>query len=372
MTEGPIRHPFEPIARQIVEVARFPTDYERGPFRRPVDAQGAHKVVQRCPQLMQSVAELQCDLSWGIDGLFGPIDRAAPIRIAADRDNEWRSVNVLADELSNARDVAIGPSKPVAYGSEVSHVAEFSHRSEVSELMPDRYHHPVTNDRSLSERADELDDTVGADHALVAGIAALNAVPVIGGVVATFISEYVPRRKQARLVGFVQDLGRQFDAEGERIDAEFVRSSEFDRMVEDVLDRVQQVKNEDKLGYWAALLAGVATRDRPAQKDRERMIETLDGVRPSNLRLLHVIATTRQGPPDLYMGGVSHTLKWKMPDVSEEDIRRDWNDLARFDLVQNYPSGMMTAEGAGNLTVRMTDYGRRFVRLLSLEAGAAS
>ena len=69
------------------------------------------------------------------------------------------------------------------------------------------------------------------------------------------------------------------------------------------------------------------------------------------------------------MGGVSHTLKWKMPDVSEDDFRRDWADLARFDLVQSYPSGLMTAEGAGNLTVRQTPYGREFVRLLGLEAG---
>jgi hypothetical protein len=227
----------------------------------------------------------------------------------------------------------------------------------------------MTDDQSLSERADHLDETGPVDHALVVGIAALNAVPVIGGVVATFISEYVPRRKQARLVGFVQDLGRQFEAERERIDDEFVRSTEFDRMVEDVLDRVQQVKNEEKLGYWAALLAGVATTDRPSPSDRERMIETLDGLRASNLRLLHVIATTRQGAPDLYMGGVSHTLKWRMPDVSEDDVRRDWADLARFDLVQSYPTGMMTAEGAGNLSVRQTNYGREFVRLLGLEAG---
>jgi hypothetical protein len=229
----------------------------------------------------------------------------------------------------------------------------------------------MTDEQSFSERADHLDETPAVDHALIAGLAALNAVPVLGGVVATFISEYVPRRKQARLVGFVEDLGREFEAERDRIDAEFVRSSEFDRMVEDVLDRVQQVKNEEKLSYWAALLAGVARTDRPALSDRERMIETLDDLRPSNLRLLHVIATTRQGPPDLYMGGVSHTLKWKMPDVPEDDFRRDWADLAREDLVQSYPSGMMTAEGAGNLAVRLTNYGREFVRLLNLEAGYA-
>lgn len=222
---------------------------------------------------------------------------------------------------------------------------------------------------AFSERADHLNDTPAIDHALVAGIAALNAVPYFGGVIATYISEYVPRRKQARLVEFVQDLGRHAEAERERIDNEFVRTAEFDRMVEDVLDRVQQVKNEDKLRYWAALLAGVATTVRPPASDRERMIETLDGLRPSNLRLLNVIATTHEGDPSLSMGGVMHTLTWKMPDAAEDDLRRDWADLARFDLVQSYPSGTMTAQGAGDLSVRQTRYGREFVRLLDLEAG---
>jgi len=224
-------------------------------------------------------------------------------------------------------------------------------------------------DKTIGERAESLDETPAADHALTVGLAGLNAIPIVGGVVATFISEYVPRRKQARLIGFVQDLGREFEAERERIDADFVRTSEFDRMVEDVLDRVQQVKNEEKLGYWAALLAGVATRGRPPKADRERIIETLDGLRPSHLRLLCVISTTRQARPGFYMGGISNTLEWRIPDIPIDEIRRDWSDLARFDLVQSYPSGTMTAEGAGNLTVRMTDYGRRFVRLLRLEAG---
>jgi hypothetical protein len=226
-------------------------------------------------------------------------------------------------------------------------------------------------EESLSDRDDKLDETPAVEHALSAGIVALTAIPVIGGVMAGFIAEFVPRRKQARLVGFVQDLGHQFEAEQARVDAEFVRSSEFAGMVEDVLERVQQVKNEGKLGYSATLLAGVATTNRPAPTDRERMIETLDGLRPSNLRLLHVIATTREGPPGILMGGVMNTLTWKLPDVSEDDLRRDWSELARHDLVSGYPSGTMTAQGAGDLAARLTNYGRQFVRLLRLEAGYA-
>ena len=47
----------------------------------------------------------------------------------------------------------------------------------------------------FEQRASELKDTPAQDHALVVGMAALEVVPVIGGVVATFISEYVPRKK---------------------------------------------------------------------------------------------------------------------------------------------------------------------------------
>ena len=223
----------------------------------------------------------------------------------------------------------------------------------------------------FEQRARELDGTPARDHALVVGMAALQVVPVVGGVVATFISEYVPRKKQERLVKFVQDLSSEFIAEQERIDSEFVRTKDFERMVEDVLDRVQTVRNENKLGYWAAFLAGVATTDRPNATDRDRMVETLDGLRPEHLRLLHVIASTTEGPPDLYMGGVSATLDWKMPDVPNDEVRRLWGELQRFDVVQGYPSGIMTAQGAGDLTVRLTAYGRQFVRLLRLEAGYA-
>ncbi len=69
------------------------------------------------------------------------------------------------------------------------------------------------------------------------------------------------------------------------------------------------------------------------------------------------------------MGGVSDTLSWKMPEVPNDEARRLWAELGRTGVVQDYPSGMMTKEGAGNLSVRLTPYGREFVRLLRLEAG---
>jgi hypothetical protein len=99
------------------------------------------------------------------------------------------------------------------------------------------------------------------------------------------------------------------------------------------------------------------------------MITALDYLHPDHLRLLYVIATTTEGPPGIVMGGVSATLDWKMPDVPNDQVRRLWAELARAGVVGDYPSGTMTKEGMGNLSVRLTPYGREFIRRLHLEAG---
>ncbi|MBA2717850.1 MAG: hypothetical protein H0U52_01215 [Chloroflexi bacterium] len=183
------------------------------------------------------------------------------------------------------------------------------------------------------------------------------------------ISELVPRRKQERLVNFVKALYEDLEADRARLDEEFVRTADFDRMVEDVIDRVQTVRNEDKLGYWAALLAGLSGSGRPGPSDRDRMINTLDRLSKPHLRLLHVIATTNEPPPGLFAGGVSATLSWKMPDIAEDEARQLWSELTIEGVVDGYPAGTMTAQGAGNLVGRLTDRGREFVRMLRLEAG---
>lgn len=223
----------------------------------------------------------------------------------------------------------------------------------------------MTERDDLTERADALDDTPAADHALAVGLAGLNAIPVLGGVIGTFISEYVPRQKQRRLVSFVQDLAAAFEAEQERIDEQFVRSEEFAGLVEDVIDSAQQRRNEEKHRYYAALVAGSATSARPAEEERDRLLAALDGLRLPPLRLLQVIATTTEPPEGMWAGGVSHVVQGKMS-ISDEDLREQWGELAAANIVGAYPSGTMTAQGAGNLAARLTPFGRRFVDFLDV------
>ena len=76
------------------------------------------------------------------------------------------------------------------------------------------------------------------------------------------------------------------------------------------------------------------------------MIETLDALRPEHLRLLHVIATTNEAPPELLYGSGDVTFAWKMPDVDTGEIHRLWGELSRLGVAGAYPSEILAAQSA--------------------------
>ena len=87
-------------------------------------------------------------------------------------------------------------------------------------------------------------------------------------------------------------------------------------------------------------------------------------MRPRQMRILTVISETTEPRPNLYMGGAMDTLKWKMPDLDDATIREEWNELARLGVVGSFPSGIMTAQGAGNLRGHVSDYGWRYLKAI--------
>ena len=214
------------------------------------------------------------------------------------------------------------------------------------------------------ERSQELDEASPDDTAFSIGLAAMQALP-LGGVIAQILSDAVPRRREQRLVAFVQDLAREWQAKRDQIDDEFVRSEEFDRLAEDVIERVQSVRQEQKHREFAAILTGFATAARPDDRMRGRLLEALEATTPRQMELLRVIATTNEPPPDLYMGSGMATLKWKLPDWPEDEIRDEWSELQRHGLTSGFPGAIMTASGAGNLQAHLTPLGRQFVVLIA-------
>lgn len=225
-------------------------------------------------------------------------------------------------------------------------------------------------DREERDRlAGELDDSDARDHVLALGEAAIDLVPGAGKLIGYVIREHIPRRRRQRVVEFVRQLNDAVAKMEGRLDRDFVRSDEFADLTEDVLESVSRRAADGKRGFYAASLANTAAPSPPGEDERERMLDALEEVRLSHLRLLAIVATTRSLPEgsNLYAGGIEHNIMPRLEGgVSQEQMRADWADLARLGILDSYPSGTMSRQGIEDLTVRMTDFGRRFVNWISL------
>lgn len=227
----------------------------------------------------------------------------------------------------------------------------------------------MSSNQELERRASELEETPGRDHALTVALAGLQILP-LGGVVAQLLNDYVPRKKQDRLVSFVQALAEESLALGDRLDLDFVHAVEFEGMAEEVFDRAQQHKAEQKLAYFAAALAHGAAVERPDERTRERFMDALDQLRGSHLRLL---ASVAQGVPVPKAGpDVVTSSQAAIAAVSSAATRAkvdswdlDWADLARLGIVETLTEAVSDPRVPYDVRAAITPFGREFIRFVT-------
>lgn len=188
--------------------------------------------------------------------------------------------------------------------------------------------------------------------------ALLQLVPYVGGFLAELLGN-IPEQRARRQVEFIGQLAAAVDGVSDRLDQDYVRSDAFADLAEDFMERTQSRREMDKVEYYAAALAHAATAERPQASEMARMVDVLEELRPAHLRLLAVIATTTHGEPQGAMS-VDQVLGTVLPNEPIDRIRMDWGDLARLNVTDGYPSGIMSPGAASDLTVRLTPFGRRF------------
>lgn len=225
-------------------------------------------------------------------------------------------------------------------------------------------------DREERERlAGELEAPSVRDTTLALGEAAVQLFPGIGSAIGTLIGEYIPRRRQQRMAEFVRELNQALGAVQKRVEAAVLTDSAAG-LVEQVLERVVRADADGKRAYYAAAVANTLAAPDLAADQRERMMDALDALRPSHLRLLAVIAENPSPPASFnpMMGGIYNYLEQVLPGIPEDQIKMDWGDLASRNIADTYPSGIMTAQGLQETRGRLKDFGRLFIAWITAPA----
>lgn len=211
----------------------------------------------------------------------------------------------------------------------------------------------------------EFDRTEGVEYLRTGALAVLQAIP-FGGSFAQLLGDTIPSRRQRRYEEFVKAIAHAVEMLEDRIDESRITSDEFADLVEDVEERLQTRRAGELRDFYAAAVANALTPQRPDAAEQERMLATLGTLRPAHMWLLGLIESTTEGPPGHSISGIDQVIEWKAPGVNIDAVKRDWADLARENLVGSYPGGMMTAAGAGNLRVRITPFGLRFLAFVTV------
>jgi hypothetical protein len=135
-------------------------------------------------------------------------------------------------------------------------------------------------------------------------------------------------------------------------------------IVHEILEKGASEKQRQKRAYWASLAAHVAVHESGTAAERRRMVDDLDALRPSHLRLLHVIGTGE--PPVGYGGGGAVPyIAFMMPDMPVELIPLDWTDLVAHGLATGLPAGMTAVTPDWQRVQQsLTVYGRRFIEFV--------
>jgi hypothetical protein len=104
---------------------------------------------------------------------------------------------------------------------------------------------------------DGLNSNSWLDHARTALLAAVQAIPVVGGPLGQLLCDYLPSAKHARCVRFLNELARDFEQIKDQLDQQVAASEDFGLMVEHVIKQVAETSEQAKgklKAYRAVLL----------------------------------------------------------------------------------------------------------------------
>ncbi len=203
-----------------------------------------------------------------------------------------------------------------------------------------------------------------------AALGALGEVPVVGGILAGIVGSFVPDVKVERVIRFAEDLAARVEAVEDKIDHEFVLREEFAAAVEDTLDRITRRRNDQKLQFFAAAIAATMTVDRPAERERERLVDLLDELRPSHLSVLAGIARGTPPPdarPPFTVGvAANDAVAAATASADTDDVQGDIRQLEVRGLIVPMGSGTVMLHAAYDVRRLVTPLGWKLIQFAAL------
>jgi hypothetical protein len=193
---------------------------------------------------------------------------------------------------------------------------------------------------------------------------ATSALPYVGGPISSVLSGVGTVRRINRIREVVDKLATNFAGFKSEVTENYVKTEEFEELLERTLRQVSDERSEEKRRIYAAFLVDDIKTPGPSYDEKVRFLRTLEELNPDHLRVLRALSA----PPDANsgtMGSPNQTLLKRLPQMNDAHLSELVAQLNGM-RVTNLQSlkVMMTGHGAADLRHAITEYGHRFLKYL--------
>jgi len=196
------------------------------------------------------------------------------------------------------------------------------------------------------------------DHAINAIMAAVSAIRIIGGPLASLINSYIPRQKEKRLLNFIGSLSSEVDKIKDKIRIDLIDKDEFAYIFEKTFKGVLENYQEEKIEcYKAILINSLIDKDSLSGEEKEVYLNILNNLTERHIRILAIIKKCHRG--DLFEKITEINTRYK-----KEDILYIMDDLRSKGLVPE-KSMAYSPDLTANFN-QLSKMGEMFIRFISL------
>jgi len=212
------------------------------------------------------------------------------------------------------------------------------------------------------------------EHAIAVVKAGISAVPLVGGTIASLLSDYVPTATQRSIKEAITMLRDELTRLGKRVDTESLDKDEFSELFKSSYQTIVRTHQEDKLRAAMNVVANILLREGDSEKllfaELDHFSRCLELLSTAALKTLgdvrKLVAKIADFPSNQ---DSSRQLSFEqlkaVSEVSDPDLLMGLlGELHAMNLIHSLGSPSIAQPRYSNYAFRMTQLGRRCVEYL--------
>lgn len=203
------------------------------------------------------------------------------------------------------------------------------------------------------------------DHILAVLKAGANAVPMVGGPLASLIGDYIPTATQRDTERALELLGEKIAALGTRVDVESVNKDEFSELFKSCYLVIVRTHQEEKLRAAANILANLLLRPNdPAKVSYSELDHLIRCAENLSIGAISALGAARRVATTAGQGSQGHfqfsQLHETLAQMDSALVMSLVSELRAFNLIHVQEPSIRMPNYA-NYLIELTPIGRRFI-----------